>query len=318
MGKTQVYYEIYVLNTYGTDIVLQSLKVGSGGKQVASFDAAALGGMARPLGMPGAKPSATIPAATTSVIYVAFDFPDPQRASTELDDALTFQIPKANNHSFTVTQASLHVVRRPPLVIEPPLRGDGWYAGSGPSNSSIHRRTIFYQNGRPVIGQRFAIDWLQGKREGNHWSFFHGDSSRNENWYCYNAPLHAVADGLVVGLKTDIPENVPDQKPVVKITQETLGGNYVVIDIGYGRYAFYAHLIPHSATVKIGDRVKAGEVIGRLGNSGNSTAFRAVQGVNPDEFETETGVNTVGDFAAYRNTMPGDGAVVDFGSSSPQ
>ena len=343
MGKTKVYYEIYVLNTYGAEIVLQSLKIESGGKEVGSFDASALAGMARPIGIPDAKPSATIPAATTSVIYVALDFPDAQRVPAALDDALTFRIPKANNYSFTVKQTSLQVVHRPPVVIEPPLRGDGWYAGSGPSNSSIHRRTIFYANGRPLIGQRFAIDWLQGKRDGNHWSFFHGDSSKNENWYSYNAPLYAVADGRVVGVKTDVRENVPNQKPAVKITQETLGGNYVVIDIGYGRYAFYAHMIPHSATVNLGDRVKAGEVIGHLGNSGNSTAphlhfhitdapafifadgepyafasFRAVQAVNADEVETETGTNTSGDFAGYGNTMPGDGAVVDFGSLSPR
>ena len=44
------------------------------------------------------------------------------------------------------------------------------------------------------------------------------------------------------------------------------------IDLGNGNYAFYAHMIPGSQTVKLGDNVSAGQVIGRLGNSGNSTA----------------------------------------------
>jgi murein DD-endopeptidase MepM/ murein hydrolase activator NlpD len=38
------------------------------------------------------------------------------------------------------------------------------------------------------------------------------------------------------------------------------------------RYAFYAHIIPGTITVKVGDQVKKGQVLGRLGNSGNSDA----------------------------------------------
>ena len=51
---------------------------------------------------------------------------------------------------------------------------------------------------------------------------------------------------------------------------ETVGGNFVVVDIGKGRFAFYAHLQPGSLTVEVGDRVKLGQVLGLLGNSGNS------------------------------------------------
>jgi murein DD-endopeptidase MepM/ murein hydrolase activator NlpD len=57
----------------------------------------------------------------------------------------------------------------------------------------------------------------------------------------------------------------------VPITLETVGGNHVIIDIGGGRYAFYAHLQPHSIRVKLGDKVKRGQVLGLVGNSGNST-----------------------------------------------
>ena len=51
-----------------------------------------------------------------------------------------------------------------------------------------------------------------------------------------------------------------------------MGGNYLILDVGAGRYAFYAHLQPGSLRVNIGDRVKRGEVLAKLGNSGNSTA----------------------------------------------
>lgn len=45
----------------------------------------------------------------------------------------------------------------------------------------------------------------------------------------------------------------------------------MVLDIGHGRFAFYAHLQPGSLKVKVGDRVKRGQVLGLVGNSGNST-----------------------------------------------
>ena len=56
------------------------------------------------------------------------------------------------------------------------------------------------------------------------------------------------------------------------ITLDTIGGNYVMLDLGGGRYGFYAHLQPGSLRVKPGDRVRRGQVLGLLGNSGNSDA----------------------------------------------
>jgi murein DD-endopeptidase MepM/ murein hydrolase activator NlpD len=57
----------------------------------------------------------------------------------------------------------------------------------------------------------------------------------------------------------------------VPITLETVGGNHVILDLGQGRYAFYAHLQPGSLRVKAGDKVRRGQVVGLVGNSGNST-----------------------------------------------
>ena len=81
-----------------------------------------------------------------------------------------------------------------------------------------------------------------------------------------------MADGKVVGVKDGIMENVPNAaKMAVPITLETIGGNYVMEDIGGGRYAFYAHLIPGTIAVKVGDSVRASERLAKLGDSGNST-----------------------------------------------
>jgi murein DD-endopeptidase MepM/ murein hydrolase activator NlpD len=52
---------------------------------------------------------------------------------------------------------------------------------------------------------------------------------------------------------------------------ETVGGNHIIMDLGGGRFAFYAHLQPGSLRVKNGDKVRRGQVLGLVGNSGNST-----------------------------------------------
>ena len=90
----------------------------------------------------------------------------------------------------------------------------------------------------------------------------------------YGEEVLAVADGVVSFVKDGIPENVPQAngeiKAAVPITRETIAGNHVAIDLGRGHYAFYAHLQPGRLRVKLGDRVKRGQVVGLLGNSGNA------------------------------------------------
>jgi hypothetical protein len=56
-----------------------------------------------------------------------------------------------------------------------------------------------------------------------------------------------------------------------RLEKGSIVGNFVLIDHGQSEFAFYAHLKPGSVRVKTGDQVKAGDVIGKLGSSGNST-----------------------------------------------
>ena len=159
-------------------------------------------------------------------------------------------------------------VRRGP-VIGPPLRGGPWLAANGPNPRSGHRRALISTGGAPTIAQRFAIDWVKLNDSS---TTFHDDRLKNENYYAEGNDALAVADGRVVETKDSIPENVPGvNSRAVPITLETVGGNHVVIDIGGGYYAFYAHLKPGSLRVKVGDRVRRGQVVGLVGNTGNST-----------------------------------------------
>jgi murein DD-endopeptidase len=168
-----------------------------------------------------------------------------------------------------VFESGLVPVSREIIVIGPPLRGGAWLTANGPSNESGHRRALIPIAGMPAIAQRFAIDYVRVDTAG---STVRGDRARNENFYAENADAIAVADGIVAATKDSIPENIPGPTSrAVPITLETVGGNHVILDLGGGRYAFYAHLRPGTLRVRMGDRVRRGQVLGLVGNSGNST-----------------------------------------------
>jgi murein DD-endopeptidase MepM/ murein hydrolase activator NlpD len=157
-----------------------------------------------------------------------------------------------------------------PVVIGPPLAGDDWVAGNACCVVSTHRGAVMGVGGRLNGSERFAIDWLRIDPAKSPTSSHTGDGTRNEDYIAYDAPLLAVADGTVAAVVSDNKEATPQ---VITPDQsfEELGGNYVIIDIGDGNFAFYAHMLPGSASVKVGDKVTRGQVIGRLGNSGNTT-----------------------------------------------
>jgi len=162
-----------------------------------------------------------------------------------------------------------HVNPEPATVIGAPLRGSGWVSVESVQKLTCHhRRGIFTFNGHSRISQRYAIDWIKLGADGN---LFRTDGSTNEDYYGYGEDILAVADGVVADMKDGQPENVPNGELAIPTTLLTAGGNYVFLKIAEGTYAFYAHMIPGSITVRIGDRVSAGQVIGKFGNSGNST-----------------------------------------------
>jgi murein DD-endopeptidase MepM/ murein hydrolase activator NlpD len=168
----------------------------------------------------------------------------------------------------TVEGMRVAVQNGKPLVIGSPLRGR-WIAVNGFSNDTGHRRSVIPIDGAARIPQRFATDWVKLGDDGL--IARGGDLSQNANYYTYGAEALAVADGVVVEVRDGIPENVPQTKArAVPITLETIPGNYVLLDIGGGRFASYAHFQPNSLKVKVGDRVKLGQVLGLVGNSGNS------------------------------------------------
>ncbi|MBJ7382949.1 MAG: M23 family metallopeptidase, partial [Mycolicibacterium sp.] len=120
--------------------------------------------------------------------------------------------------------------------------------------------------------ERFAIDYVQLSEDG---TILRGDKAKLESYPYFGADIHAVADGPVVSVLDGLPEQVAGTAPT-GLRLEEYGGNHVVQDISGGgaekRYAFYAHLKTGSVKVQPGDQLSAGQVLGNLGNSGNTDA----------------------------------------------
>jgi hypothetical protein len=163
-----------------------------------------------------------------------------------------------------------------PRVISSPLRGNNWVAFNGCCDPGwAHRDAILPVNMKLNNSQRFAIDWLRMNDQGN---FYAGDKTKNESFVDYGSPVYAVADGTVASTLDNVEANVPGILPAsdpvlaAKLTVENIDGNHIILDIGDGVYAMYAHFIQGSLLVKPGDKVKKGQQIAKLGNTGNSNA----------------------------------------------
>ena len=156
-----------------------------------------------------------------------------------------------------------------PVRLAPPLRGDRWLAANGPSNDTHHRRSWLSYEGRALVPERFAIDFARLHDTGG---LTNGDPAVNANYSGYGAEAVAVADARVASIRDGVPDNVPANRPASGLTLDTMGGNLVVLDLGNGLYAFYAHLQPGSIRVKAGDSVRTGQTLGLVGNSGNGNA----------------------------------------------
>lgn len=112
------------------------------------------------------------------------------------------------------------------------------------------------------LDQRHAWDILVWRNGGTH----RGDGKRLEDYWAFNRPVLAPADARVVEVADGLRDNAPGH-----MDPQHAAGNHVILDLGHGEYALIAHMRHGSITVTVGDRVRAGQTIGRCGNSGNTS-----------------------------------------------
>ncbi|HTL79805.1 MAG TPA: M23 family metallopeptidase [Candidatus Babeliales bacterium] len=275
-GVYHVVYELQLTNTKLVPATMQKIEVlGSTESQVIiSFSDADLLKRLRTLA-PQPATDATIEPNGGRLFYIELTFKD------------VAKIPKLLQHRLHLTGApnpgpakpapleyvvaAIKISDAKPLIIGPPLAGAGWVAANGCCNADItHRGSVQSVNGALYDSQRFAIDWMRLDDQGR---MVHGEENDVHNYNDYGADVLAVADAKVVSVLNNLDDQVPGRLPEPSsITIETVDGNHVILDLGGGRFAFYAHLQKNSIRVRPGDAVKKGAVLGKLGNTGNTSA----------------------------------------------
>ncbi|MFJ9455524.1 M23 family metallopeptidase [Kitasatospora sp. NPDC101447] len=176
---------------------------------------------------------------------------------------LTSSGPSAFEETVQATPTS----RTAPLNLNAPVRPGTWYASESCCGNTHHRRGLAPINGRFDVPQRFAIDWYRLGEQGQAWE---GDPARLTSYLSYRQPVVAAAGGRVVEVQDGIPDNPPPVTPPVPPIEDTVG-NHITLEVAPGRYLLYAHLEAGTLDVREGDCVEPGQVLGLIGNSGNST-----------------------------------------------
>ena len=269
-GRLHVEYDLLLTNAFAGPATLDAVAVRADGKPALTLTGDALTAATHTL----LTSDATVTIAPASTAFTQVDLVLPGRtAPKRITNRVAYTIP-ADAPSRSVigsTVSASPVLRtdpRPPTVISAPLSGAGWVNVNGCCNdpTSPHRETLLASDGDWVTPELFAIDWIR-EVDGR---FYSGDGTQNTDWVGFGEPIHAVAGGTVVLTRDGLPDIPPMTKNPGLRTPEDYAGNNVIVAIGHGRYAVFDHLVRGSVRVRRGQRVRAGQVVGKLGNSGNT------------------------------------------------
>ena len=297
-GRYHVMYEFGLTNASSDVQTLESVQVlnAANGRRIETLTAADIlaGTMLRhpdrvPIGAEAIEEnepvepldSTTFPANGAAILFINLTF-DKRR-----------QIPDAINHRFTVNGVSpfsglasqfryragaVEVSQARAPVVTPPVDGKGWLVSDGCCTPLGHVTAMYGINGKLQAAERFAADYIQIGPAG---TVFSGERSDPRNWFGYGAKVRSMTAGVVSKAVDNLPDQVPGQFPS-GLPFAKFPGNQVVVADKRGFSSVYAHLVPGSVRVQAGDRVRAGQVIGRLGNTGASAAphlhFHVVNG----------------------------------------
>jgi hypothetical protein len=270
-GRVHLAYELLLSNVLSQDVTLDAVTVHGDGAELLTLAGDALTPWVRVYGgEPGSHVLGPGQQALVWLDVVVSDAEDvPHALSHTIEITPTTEIPPVVTSPMTETLAPTDVDTRTPIVIGPPLAGARWLDGNSCCAVTPHRAAVNPINGALHVPERFAIDYVQLDAQGR---IFSGPIDRLSSYAYEGADILAVADGPVVSMEWDLPEQTPGANPTGLAVTE-YGGNHIVQDIGGGHYAFYAHLQPDNPEgLKVGQTLKKGQVIGHLGNSGNSDA----------------------------------------------
>jgi hypothetical protein len=265
-----VEYELLVVSVFAEPITLSSVTVlDPAGKELMRIDGGALAAATQTLF--SKTPSPVVPASAAVSVDVDLILPPgstPERVTHRIAYTLA---PDSKDKAMIdrpeVDGPEVAINREPAIVIRPPLAGDGWLVTSGCCKPNVHRDERIAINGARIeTAETFAVDWGKVKSD----RLLDGDGKTVEQFYGYGENVLAVADGTAVSVH----DGMSDQTPFVLMTPKSTsdyGGNNVMVEIAPNVFAWYAHLRQGSIAVKVGDALKAGAPIAKLGNTGPST-----------------------------------------------
>lgn len=158
-----------------------------------------------------------------------------------------------------------------PIVLAPPLAGPRWWNSNGCCGTyAPHRGAVLPFNGELQVPEQFSIDFEQLTPARGCCT---GPVTDLSSWPFFGAPVLAAADGVVVEAVDGMPEQVPGKNPD-GIKPIDAPGNHIIEYVGGGYYILYAHLKTNTVPGNLvpGARLRQGQQLGQLGNSGNSSA----------------------------------------------
>jgi hypothetical protein len=326
-AKIHVVYELQVFNASPRTATLTRVETLAGGPDSAvhaSLAGSDVADRTLVVGPPTASeggPANEIPGGRVALVFLdgtydaETDVPTPFThrltatfASSPDDDRVTTFYPtKATQIGGVVTPSP-----DPILAIGPPLTGDGWLTTGSCCTMAGHRAFVMPLGGRLNATERYGLEYIRVDLEAERLidpptgpASFIGDPTRNESYLAFGQPVLAVADATVTAVVSDF-EDRPPGSFAEGLDINDITGNYVVLDLGGGLHAMSNHLGHGSPTVKVGDTVTKGQVIGRVGNSGNTSQphlhfqlYRGVAALSGDNVPFEIDRFTLtGDVAA--------------------
>lgn len=194
-----------------------------------------------------------------------------------LPGSLTHRVivtPVSENVPWTASGADTAVNQEAPVVLGPPLQGSGYIAGDGCCDAPRHVQAVMPDGqGNWWNAQRFAIDWELLDAQNHLWVAppERKESPQVGDYLIYGQDILAVADGTVVAVVKNLPDQPPGKMPD-GLPRDEADGNHVILELRQGAYALYAHMAPGSVAVDLNQPVKKGQVLGKVGNSGNTSA----------------------------------------------
>lgn len=266
-GRELVAYELHLTNFDDETLTLKDIRISDAvsARPVATYAGDDLSGRMKLVGRAATSPAPrAIEPGQRAIVFVELDLPSDESVRA-LKHEIDFETTDGTVRALTLAAMAIHGAEVP--VLGAPLRAGLWVAVHDPRWPRGHRRVTYAIDGKAKLPGRFAVDWVGIDANG---ALTHGDGDRPADAIGYGAQVLAGADATVAGVRDGMAESASIKANKAHALGEG-AGNYVALEIAPKRYAFYEHLRPGSVRVRVGERVRKGEVIGALGFSGDTT-----------------------------------------------